>query len=119
MSTNGRLEGRNGHAIKESIISNVSLKVPQEARHGIVAYGQVLSSDGKTSYIVKKKRTGKYRFTYYCSCPGSFLGGHRLCRHIAIFKLAENGQANMKPLVLRWTKRKIVERKSKKSRRYN
>lgn len=72
----------------------VSIVKPQELRHGITLYGSVRSSDGSTSYLVKKKRTGAYRFTYYCSCPGSFLGEYHPCRHIALFKLAEGGSTN-------------------------
>ena len=86
----------NGHERNRllSQTQGVSIVKPQEVRHGITLYGQVVSSDGRTSYIVKKKRTGKYRFTYYCSCPGSFLGEYHPCRHIALFKLAESGVTN-------------------------
>jgi hypothetical protein len=62
---------------------------PIEPRHGVVLYGHVPSSrDPARWYWVKKRRTGKGRFAYSCTCEGSFLGGH-LCRHIAQFKLAE------------------------------
>ena len=95
MNTNGTgATTRNGAAWTNgrllSLTQGVSIVKPQELRHGIAAYGQVRSSDGHTSYTVKKKRTGKYRFTYYCSCPGSFLGEYHPCRHIAAFKLVES-----------------------------
>jgi len=69
---------------------SVSVTRPQALRSGIVLYGQVLASDGRSWYTVKKKRTGTARFTYACTCLGSFLGEHPLCRHIAIFKLVES-----------------------------
>lgn len=92
MSTNGKVATtRNGTTWTNGQLPTqcVSVVKPKELRHGITAYGQVVSSDGHTSYIVKKKRTGRYRFTYYCNCPGSFLGEYHPCRHIAVFKLAE------------------------------
>ena len=102
MSTNGNIATtRNGTAGTNGRLptQGVSIVKPKELRHGIAAYGQIRSSDGETSYIVKKKRTGKYRFTYYCSCPGSFLGEYHPCRHIALFKLSEGeGEDNGLPV---------------------
>jgi len=99
MTTNGnratirnRTAGTNGRLFPQT--QGVSIVKPRALRHGITAYGQVRSSEGNTSYIVKKKRTGAYRFTYYCSCPGSFLGEYHPCRHIALFKLAETEAAS-------------------------
>ncbi len=94
MDTNGDLATqRNGTAWTNGRLfpqtQGVSIVKAKALRHGIAAYGQIRASDGKTSYIVKKKRTGKYRFTYYCNCPGSFLGEYHPCRHIALFKLVE------------------------------
>ena len=79
--------GTNGRLFPQT--QGVSIVKPRELRHGIVAYGQVRSSEGETWYTVKKKRTGKYRFTYYCTCLGNFLGEYHPCRHIAVFKLVE------------------------------
>lgn len=93
MDTNGKLATtRNGAGWTNGRLptQGVSIVQAKELRHGIVLYGQVIASDGKTSYIVKKKRTGKYRFTYYCNCPGNFLGEYQPCRHIAAFKLVES-----------------------------
>ena len=97
MRTDGSLAtSRNGAALTNGRLptQGVSIVKAKEPRHGITLYGQVVSSDGRTRYTVKKKRTGKYRFTYYCSCPGSFLGEYAPCRHIALFKLAEGGLTN-------------------------
>jgi hypothetical protein len=96
MNTNGNVATtRNGTVRTNGRLptQGVSVVKPQEVRHGIVLYGQVIASDGTTSYLVKKKRTGAARFTYYCSCPGSFLGEYHPCRHIALFKLCE-GEAS-------------------------
>ena len=93
MDTNGNLATtRNRTAWTNGRLptQGVSIVKPHTLRHGIVLYGRVASSDGDTSYLVKKKRTGAYRFTYYCSCPGSFLGEYHPCRHIAVFKLVES-----------------------------
>jgi hypothetical protein len=100
MDTNGNIATtRNGTALTNGRLSpqpqGVSVVKAKALRHGIALYGQVCASDGRTWYTVKKKRTGKYRFTYYCSCPGSFLGEYHPCRHIALFKLAEaSGRSN-------------------------
>lgn len=98
MDTNGNtITSQNGATRTNGRLptQGVSVVKPRELRHGIAAYGQVVSSDGKTSYIVKKKRTGKYRFTYYCNCPASFLGEYAPCRHVAAFRLAEvSGRSN-------------------------
>lgn len=93
MNTNGNVAtDRNGTTGTNGRLptQGVSIVKPQALRNGIALYGQVRSSDGRTWYTVKKKRTGKYRFTYDCSCPGNFLGEYHPCRHIAIFKLAES-----------------------------
>ncbi len=67
----------------------VGLVRPQIVRQGIVLYARVPSTQESDKwYWVKKRRTGHHRFAYRCTCEGSFLGGH-LCRHIAVFKLAE------------------------------
>ena len=92
MDTNGRLEHGNGvhrEVVRAVVVGSVSLRVPQEARNGIVLYGSALSGDGASSYTVKKVRLGAHRFSYACTCLGSFLGGHAPCRHIAAFRLAE------------------------------
>ncbi len=102
MHTNGNIATkRNGTAWTNGRLptQGASIVKPQEIRHGITLYGQVASSDGKTWYIVKKKRTGKYRFTYYCNCPGSFLGEYHPCRHITVFKLVETeAESNRLPV---------------------
>ena len=94
MDTNGRLGSRNGYGVHQQVVGavmvgSVSLRVPREARGNIVLYGSVLSSDGTTSYVVKKERLGRYQFAYHCTCAGNFLGEYPICRHLAAFKLAE------------------------------
>ena len=67
--------------------NGVFLRTPRHLRNGVVLYGSVQSSDGITSYTVKKERVG-HQFVYGCNCLGNFLGRH-LCKHLAVFKLAE------------------------------
>jgi hypothetical protein len=90
MMGNGRA-AHNGRSIETALMpqhSDVSLRHPRELRNGVVLYGSVRSSDGTTSYTVKKERVGSHRFVYGCTCLGNFLG-HYLCKHLAAFKLAE------------------------------
>jgi hypothetical protein len=66
----------------------VRIMEAERLRHGVVLYGQVLSTDGHTWYAVKKERAGRDRFTYRCACLGNFLGG-AICRHIEALKQVE------------------------------
>lgn len=67
----------------------VRLMAAERLRHGIVLYGQVLSTDGHTWYTIKKVHCGANRFRYACTCPGSFLSGSPACRHIEALKQVE------------------------------
>ena len=90
MVRNGRTahNGRSPQAMLIPQHNGVSLRSPRDLRNGVVLYGSVQSSDGITSYTVKKERVGRHRFVYGCNCLGNFLGRH-LCKHLAAFKLAE------------------------------
>jgi len=67
----------------------VRIMEAERLRHGVVLYGQVLSTDGHTWYTIKKVRLGANRFRYACTCPGSFLSGCATCRHVETLKAAE------------------------------
>jgi len=90
MDTNG---GTNGiDALVQALPyrrNGVLLVTPQTIRNGIVLYGKVAASHGGHFYTVRKKHVGRFRYSYQCVCDGAFLGGYPLCRHIALFKLAE------------------------------
>ena len=74
----------------KTLMRNAGVRImeAERLRHGIVLYGQVLSTDGRTWYAVKKERAGRDRFTYHCACLGNFLGG-AICRHIETLKAVE------------------------------
>ena len=60
---------------------------PKEIVSGTVLYGQVLGTSGV--HKVRKKRTGKNRFTYRCDCEYNFYR-EQTCKHIAAFVVAES-----------------------------
>ena len=70
---------------------NASVRIieAERLRHGIVLYGQVLSTDGHTWHLVKKTHVGADRFRYACTCPGNFLAGCPACKHIEALKQVE------------------------------
>ena len=67
----------------------VVIKKPVEVRNGVVLYGQVLSfTNDARFYGVKKRRTGKGRYSYACQCDRCFYTG-KACVHINAFVLVE------------------------------
>ena len=75
--------------MKTLVRKGVRIMEAERLRHGIVLYGQVLSTDGHTWYTIKKVRWGADRFRYACTCPGSFLAGCAACKHIEDLKQVE------------------------------
>ena len=75
----------------KTLMGNQGVRIveAERLRHGIVSYGQVLSTDGHTWYTVKKVRLGADRFHYACTCAGSFLSGCPACQHIEALKQVE------------------------------
>jgi len=70
----------------------VILRKPASIVNGVTLYGQVLSftKDGRF-YGVKKRRTGRGRYSFSCQCDGYFFGG-KTCVHIHAFRLVERSE---------------------------
>ncbi len=91
MDTNGTLNGIDSALLQVLPYrqNGVLLVKPKTIRNGIVLYAKVAASAGGHFYTVRKKHVGRFRYSYQCVCDGAFLGGYPLCRHVALFKLAE------------------------------
>ncbi len=97
MHTNGSTTGLGSvlfQALPSQQEEDVVLVKPKTIRNGIVLYGKVASSEDRRCYTVRKKHVGSFRYSYQCTCDGWFLGGYPICRHLALFKLAETEVAS-------------------------